>query len=185
MKLRSELKDIGKPTKVIGVDTSTKGFAYALIHDDELVEYDIFEFDGKSLAENLAQAREAGDYIASLDAEFALVEQVIYLNNRAVVIKLAYFAGTVLSCFAAAGMPFDDVVPINWQKHIGNPRFSKKEKADIKKEFPDKSASWLRNKRRDIRKQRTIDIVNERFGVDIEDDNIADAVGVAIYALEN
>lgn len=184
MKLQQELKDIGKPSRVIGIDTSTNSFAYAVIDDGELDDYGIIEFTGSSLSAKLAEARAAGDYIAGLGADFALVEQVIYLNNRAVVIKLAYFAGTMLSCLASAGVRFDDVVPINWQQHIGNPKFTKVEKAKLKKDFPGKSKNWINNKRRELRKQRTIDIVNKRFGVDIEDDNVADAVGVAIYAME-
>lgn len=184
MKLQSELQSVGKPTKVVGVDTSTKGFAYALIDDGELVEYDLIPFTGSSLSDKMAEARAAGDYIASLDPDFALVEQVIHLNNRAVVIKLAYFAGIALSSLAAAGVRFDDVVPIQWQNAIGNPKFTKAEKAKLKKESPGRSTSWINNRRRELRKQRTIDIVNAKFGTEIEDDNIADAVGIALYALE-
>ncbi len=170
--------------RVVGIDTSTIGFAYATLEDGKLVEYDEYKFTSSTLSGKMAEARAAADKIAKLNPDYAMVEQVFYMNNKGVVVKLAYFAGICFASLAYDDIPFDDVVPINWQTHIGNGRFTKEEKAAIKKEFPGKSAKWYTNKQREVRKQRTIDFVKERYGVEVTNDNIADAIGIATYAWE-
>lgn len=177
---------IGRPVanRVIGVDTSTKGYAYAIIEDGKLIEYDEVLFKGKTLHEKIQQASEVARSIAMRDPDFVLVEQTIYVNSYSVVVKMAYFVGVVLGAVGAAEIPFDDIVPINWMKHIGNPNWTKAERAEVTKQYKGKSKNWIKNKMRDMRKNRTKEIVNKRFGVDVENDNIADAIGIAIYAWE-
>lgn len=179
-------KLVGKPVanRVIGVDTSTNGFAYAVIDNGELVEYDEIMFKGSTLHEKIAEASHVAKAIAEKEADFILVEQTIYINSYSVVVKMAYFVGVMLGAIGREGIPFDDCVPINWMKHIGNPSWTKAERAEVTKANKGKSKSWIKNKMRQMRKDRTKDIVRERFGVDIENDNIADAAGIAIYAWE-
>jgi hypothetical protein len=75
-----------------------------------------------------------------------------------------------------------EVHPITWQSYIGNKNFNKTEKQAIKNEFPEKSDTWIKGKIRERRKQRTIDF-SRTLGVETESDNVADATGVAWYAI--
>jgi hypothetical protein len=75
-----------------------------------------------------------------------------------------------------------EVHPITWQSYLGNKNFNKSEKEAIKLEFPSKSETWIKAKIRERRKQRTIDFVGN-LGVKTESDNVADAAGIAWYAV--
>lgn len=176
----------GKPeaNRVIGVDTSTKSIAYAIIEDGVLMEYDEVVFKGATLHEKIQEAAIVGRSLVAREPDFVMVEQAIYMNSYSVVIKLAYFVGVILGAVGAAEIPLDDIVPINWMKYIGNPNWTKEERAAVKRDNKGKSASWVRTELRRMRKQRTQDIVNAKYGTNISNDNIADAVGIAMYAWE-
>ena len=75
-----------------------------------------------------------------------------------------------------------EVHPITWQSYIGNKNYTKAEKDAIKAEFPDKSDNWIKGKIRERRKQRTIDFARN-LGIQTESDNVADAAGIAWYAV--
>lgn len=179
-------KLVGRPVanRVVGIDTSTKGYAYAVIDNGKLVEYDEIMFTGNTLHEKIQQASEVARSILSTRPDFVLVEQTIYVNSYSVVVKMAYFVGVVLGAVGEREIPFDDIVPINWMKYIGNPNWTKAERAAVLRKHKGKSKSWIKNQLRNERKQRTKDFVNDRFGVDIDNDNIADAIGIAVYAWE-
>jgi hypothetical protein len=53
------------------------------------------------------------------------------------------------------------------------------------KKFPGKSKNWYQNKSREIRKERTIRFVNTYYNKSIQDDDVADAIGIGNYALQN
>lgn len=181
----NEIRGTDKMKRFVGVDTSTNGFAYALIDNGKLTDYDEIRFNG-DLSERLGHAKAAAKFICNLEPDFALVEQAIFLNNKAVVVKLAYFAGTMLSELAYNEIPFTDVAPITWQSGIGNPYYTKAEKDQIRKRNKGKSASQIRNEVNRLRKERTMAIIKERFGVEVDgNDNISDAIGIAIYAMES
>ncbi len=47
------------------------------------------------------------------------------------------------------------------------------------------SAAWYKAKERSIRKERTIDIVSFKYNVNITDNDVADAVGIGMFAIDN
>jgi hypothetical protein len=65
---------------------------------------------------------------------------------------------------------------------LGNKNFTKIEKQAVKDEFPGKSENWYKGKIREIRKARTINFV-KTMGINTENDNVADAAGIAWYAI--
>lgn len=77
------------------------------------------------------------------------------------------------------------VIPTTWQNYIGNKTFKKEDKLKLKAEFPGKSDTWYSNKIREIRKQRTLDFVNDKFKIHLEDNDVGDAIGIAYYAYNN
>jgi hypothetical protein len=75
-----------------------------------------------------------------------------------------------------------DVSPLIWQRFIGNPQLTAAEKATLRKSNPKRSKSWYTAQGRQLRKQRTIDILNKQYSIKVDDDDVADAIGVGAYA---
>jgi Holliday junction resolvasome RuvABC endonuclease subunit len=183
MKLQ-DLKDIPKADLVLGVDASTKSYAWCLLDGAKVVSMGEEVFEGKSMYEKMKEAEKAAQRLAKMAPEFCALEQAVFVNNRAVTIKLSYFYGILMGAMAANDIPFDDVPPMTWMNHIGNARFTKQEQMDFRKLHPKRTKNWYKDQMRKIRKQRTIDWVVDRYSLTPENDNIADAVGVATYARE-
>jgi hypothetical protein len=75
--------------------------------------------------------------------------------------------------------------PITWQIYLGNGKLTKEEKLGIQAETPGKSASWYKNREREFRKQRTINVVNIIYDKSVTDNDVADAIGIGHYAINN
>ncbi|NCV08370.1 MAG: hypothetical protein EBW51_07215, partial [Actinobacteria bacterium] len=58
----------------------------------------------------------------------------------------------------------------------------KVEKDKLKLENPGYADSWYKNKMRQIRKQRTVDYFNKKYGLELDDFDVADAFGIAHYS---
>jgi Holliday junction resolvasome RuvABC endonuclease subunit len=181
MKLH-ELKGTITAKRVLGVDASTKSYAWCLIEDGKVIDYGEFEFSGNSIYKKMQSAKAAAEKLAAMKPDYCAVEQIVFVNNRAVTIKLAYFVGILLGEMAGIDTVFDDVSPMTWMNFIGNGRFTKEEKLEMKRAHPGKTKTWHKTNRRKVRKQRTMDWAKEEYGIDVDNDNIADAVGVAHYA---
>jgi len=173
-----------KASRVLGIDGSTKSFAWCLIEDGKVIEYGEEEFDGDSLYEKTKSAQIAAAKLAAMKPEYCAFEQVVFVNNRAVTVKLAYFAGIIIGAMVDKDIVYDDVSPMTWMNYIGNGRFTKAESMALKKDNPGKTKTWHKSNRRTVRKQRTKDWVKKQYGFEPENDNIADAVGIAYYADE-
>ena len=97
-------------------------------------------------------------------------------------IKIAMIVGAILSVILKPETQVVTVAPVSWQSFIGNKNFTKAEKLQVEKDFPAKSASWYKNKIREIRKQRTMDFFNDKFNTSISDNDVGDACGISYYA---
>ena len=166
---------------VMGIDTSTKSLAYCIYSEEgRPVEWGEVFFGGTSLTDRVVTGaqviRALKEEHGMFDVDAVSAEQVVFVQNKSAVIALAYSLGMILG--ALGNINVVQTVPISWQSSIGNNLLTKAEKDQIKKDNPGKSASWLSNKRREVRKQRTIDWVYTKWGITVESDNVADAFGV-------
>jgi predicted DNA-binding protein YlxM (UPF0122 family) len=59
------------------------------------------------------------------------------------------------------------------------------EKLEIAKQNPNKAASTLKTIEREVRKQKTIRFVNAYYDKNISDNDVADAVAIGHYAINN
>ena len=55
----------------------------------------------------------------------------------------------------------------------------------MRKLNPNKSESWYKQNEREVRKQKTINFVNINYDLEINDNDIADAIGIGHYSLNN
>jgi hypothetical protein len=110
------------------------------------------------------------------------IEAAVFVNNRQVVIMLAGIFGALSAAFDC---PVHQVAPVSWMNHIGtNIRGTKADMINIQKEIPGKSKSWYKSELRKRRKQHTMDILSELYSISLNDDDIADSLGIAKYCYD-
>jgi len=99
-------------------------------------------------------------------------------------LKMAYVFGAILGELIDEQIEISEVHPIEWQSYLGNRNFTKAQKQEVKSAFPDKSENWIKNKIREMRKQKTIDFVKS-IGVNTDNNNVADSAGIAWFAYKH
>lgn len=170
---------------VLGADISTQSFAWCLWDDTGPVRWGEVKFEGKNVYERLADGqRKVAQLAPSIKADLVVVEGAVYVQNKKTVILLAYALGAIISSLYQGGMEIEEVSPMTWQNGLGNKALTKDEKKAIVDASPDKSKTWYNARFRELRKQRTMDIVKS-LGVDADNDNVSDAAGIAYWAYNN
>ena len=170
---------------VMGIDCSTTGVAFSVIDDGKLVKWGKVDFNGKGVFERLINGQK---YVTSIRDEFDVdalfFESAIFVQNKRTVVLMAMALGAIVPSIIKPGVFVDDIAPIVWNNAIGNKAFTKAEKQAIENEFPGKSKSWYQSKQRAIRKNRTRRWVLDKFGVDIEIDDVTDAIAIGYVGWE-
>ena len=178
----------------ISVDASTNSMAFAIFTcDDTLSAFGkiIYNHSSKSIYDKAGTiGKKSGSTVSALIERFGvtvmIIEQPIFANSPLTASNLALTQGALVGASIFGGI--DRVVgtaPIQWQSFIGNKNLTKAEKEQIKLDNPGQSANLLKVRQREIRKQRTMDYVNARFGIDITDNDVGDAIGIGCYALDS
>lgn len=170
--------------RVIGLDASTKTLAFCEYVDGKVQEFgEVTYSDSKNLFERLGSIEQRAGFLSSRydDVDLVLIEAPVRVNNVRVVVGLAYSYGIVAAKFAARGMRVEDVPPITWQRYIGNTPLTKQQKDKLKLDNPNHTPAWYNNQGRKNRKQFTMDWVYKTYGVTVQNDNVADAIGIAHY----
>ena len=175
----------------ISVDASPQSLAFS-IWTYELTAWGKIRFkhDSKSIYDKAGViGKRSGASVSKLIEVYKIknmvIEKPIFANSPMTASNLALAQGALVGASIFAGI--EDVIgvePITWAAHIGNANLTKKEKEQIKLQFPDQSVNWYKTKQRDVRKQRTMDYVNDRFKLDIKDNDVGDAIGIGAYALD-
>ncbi len=170
---------------VLGIDASTRSIAFCLFHNKTPVKWGEVFFDGGDVYERILNAKKkTRDIIELIPSDFIAIEAAVMVRSANTGLKMAYIFGAIIGELISDGRKVVEVHPITWQSYIGNKNFTKAEKEELKKNYPGKKETWYKNKMREIRKQRTIDFCEE-LGVYVDSDNVADACGIAWYALNN
>jgi hypothetical protein len=147
------------------------------------VKWGEINFDGGDVYERILDAkRKIKAFKNELDTDFVVIEAAISVKSVATGMKMAYVFGAIMGELLSDNVEVVEVHPITWQSYLGNKNYTKVEKEAIKIEFPGKSDNWIKGKIRERRKQRTVDFVRT-LGVKTESDNVADAAGIAWYAV--
>ena len=177
-----------KPESFCSIDASTNSLAFAYFKDDNLIKYGKVKFMGNDIYEKIIDtSHKTKAFFDQFDnLKYIVIEQVIYLNSPKTAANLAMSHGALVSSSALSGIEYiASVSPMQWQNWSGNKRLTVEEKDKIRNNNPGKTNSWYKSQERLYRKQRTIRFVNEKFSIKIEDDDIADAIAIGAWALEN
>jgi len=167
---------------VMGVDSSTNSFAFCLF-DGKPVKWGKIEFHGNNIYDKVIDCRDKIPFIKEeFNPDYICIESAIMVKSQAVAIHMAMIVGSLISELAKDSKSIITVPPSEWQNYIGNKNLTKAEKESLRKDYPGKSESWYRNSSRNLRKQRTMDFVNNTYNLSISDNDVGDAISIAHYA---
>lgn len=171
----------------MAIDASTTTLAFAIFSDNLLKACGKIKFDGSSTYQKLGDAAlKTLPFLKNFHVDAIVIEHTVFINSPKTASDLALIQGALLGAAKLAGIKTaGSINPITWQTFIGNPKLSNDEKQKLMKEFPGKSRNWYQNKSREIRKQRTIKFVNTYYDKNIQDDDVADAIAIGHYAINN
>lgn len=171
----------------VAVDSSTTSIAFAYVSNNEITRYGKMKFNGDGIYEKVSDiALKTEGLFRSLPVDTLVIEASFYSNNPKTSTNIAIAQGAILGSASVMGVKnIFSVPPIVWQKGIGNGPWTKDQKLDLATRFPGKSKSWYQNTMRNERKQATINIVNEKYGLSVDDNDVADALGLAMFTGNN
>jgi Holliday junction resolvasome RuvABC endonuclease subunit len=182
-------KLINKPNRVCSIDASTNSLAFAIFHGDSLVKFGKIKFDGVNTYAKVADSAKKSVAFFELykkEIDAVIIEHTVYLNSPKTAADLALVQGSLLGAAAQNGIRLaGSINPIAWQTYLGNGKLTKEEKLSIRKDNPGKSESWYKNYEREFRKLRTINVTNITYTIDNHDNDVADAIGIGHYAINN
>ena len=172
-----------KAGRVLGIDASTNSVAFCLMENDKPLKWGKIEFTGADIFEKIYDAKvKMHAVLDELKSDYIVVEGAVLVRSPDAVIKLSYVYGVVIAELMASGASVITISPTSWQAYIGNKNPTKTDKEALRTEFPGKSDAWYKSKMREIRKQRTVDYFNNKYGLSLDDFDVADAFGIAHYS---
>jgi hypothetical protein len=177
-----------KPKTLCSIDASTNNLAFAIFELDDLVSVGKISFTGGTnygkVKDAAAKTKAFFDFYGVPEA--VVIEHTVFINSPKTAADLALVQGSMLGAMSMSGVKLiKSINPIAWQTFIGNGRLSAPEKQGLRADYPGKSDSWYKANEREYRKQRTIRFVNTIYDRNISDNDVADAVGIGHYAINN
>jgi Holliday junction resolvasome RuvABC endonuclease subunit len=167
----------------MGIDASTNSLAFCIMREGLPEKWGEITFTGTTVYDRMLDARlKVRSLVKEFDISYVAIEKVVRVNSVAVAIKMSFVVGQIIGELVEAGARVEEVYPITWQSYIGNNNFTRAETAQLKKDNPGRSPSWLKAEKRRIRKQRTMDHFNSKHGINLTSDNVGDSFGLAWYA---
>ena len=181
MKLADLVKT--KANRVLGIDASTNSIAFCLMEGDQPLKWGKSNLVGSDIYDKIYDAKKKMSLMLDeLKSDYIVVEGAILVRSPDAVIKLSYVYGVVIAELMSTGAKVITISPTAWQAYIGNKNPTKFEKDKIRFENPGYADSWYKNQLRNMRKQRTVDYFNKKYGLSLEDFDVADAFGIAHYS---
>lgn len=174
-----------KANRVLGIDASTNSVAFCLMENNFPIKWGKVEFVGADIYEKIYDAKlKMHIMLDELKSDYIAVEGAVLVRSPDAVIKLSYVYGVVIAELMSTGASVITISPSAWQAHIGNKNPTKQEKLNIRMSNPGYADSWYKNKLRQMRKQRTVDYFNNKYSLNLNDFDVADAFGIAHYSNE-
>ncbi len=177
---------IDVPKRIMSIDASTNSLAFAIFSDNKLEKFGKINFSGTVTYDKVVDAgakiKSFFDHYAN-DIDAIVIEHTVFMNSPKTAADLALVQGAILG--AAGVRRIRSVAPITWQNYIGNKKPSKQELFDFKQANPGKSDSWIKTQMREQRKQKTIHFIEVQYDKIVKDNDVADAIGIGHYAINN
>ena len=176
------------PKTICAIDASTNSLAFALFNDKKLGIVGKIKFQGNTNYEKVmdacAKTKAFFEYYGGFEA--IVIEHTVFMNSPKTAADLALVQGALLGGAGLSGTKqIGRVAPITWQNYLGNRKLTKEEQLDIRSKNPDKSDSWYKTYERQIRKERTMKLIEINYNKVISDNDVADACGIGHWAINN
>ena len=172
-----------KASRVLGIDASTSSIAFCLMENNIPIKWGKINLVGNDIYEKIYDAKiKMALMLEELKSDYIVVEGAILVRSPDAVIKLSYVYGVVIAELMSTGAKVTTISPSAWQAYIGNKNPTKEEKAAVRLINPGYADSWYKNQLRNMRKQRTVDYFNSKYGIKLDDFDVADSFGIAHYA---
>lgn len=176
-----------EPRSFCAVDASTNSLAFAYFVNGKLEKYGKIKFVGSNIYNKLGDTvHKTMGLFNIIDTEHMIIEKTIFANSPQVAANLALSQGALIGGAQMGGIRHVyGVAPMSWQSYVGTRLLTTDEKQKIRQKNPDRSNSWYKSQEREQRKQKTIATVNNKFGINLDDNDIADSCGIGMFALDN
>jgi len=178
----------GEPKTICAIDASTTSLAFALFNNKKLTTVGKIKFEGNTnyqkVMDACAKTKAFFEYSGGFEA--IVIEHTVFMNSPKTAADLALVQGALLGAAGLTGTKqIGTVAPITWQNYLGNKRLTKEEQINIRAKNPGKSDSWYKSYERQIRKERTIKLIEINYDKSINDNDVADACGIGHWAINN
>jgi Holliday junction resolvasome RuvABC endonuclease subunit len=175
------------PRSIMAIDASTNSLAFAIFIDEKLYRFGKINFSGATTYDKVIDAcKKTAAFMKHYSVDAIVIEHTVFMNSPKTAADLALVQGSLLGAAGVSGVSnVRSVAPITWQNFIGNKKFSKEEKLKIRHEHPGKSESWYKNYERQERKNKTINYIDIQYDRLVSDNDVADAIGIGHYAINN
>jgi hypothetical protein len=178
----------GEPKTICAIDASTTSLAFALFNNKKLTTVGKIKFEGNTnyqkVMDACAKTKAFFEYSGGFEA--IVIEHTVFMNSPKTAADLALVQGALLGAAGLTGTKqIGTVAPITWQNYLGNKRLTKEEQINIRAKNPGKSDSWYKSYERQIRKERTIKLIEINYDKSLDDNDVADACGIGHWAINN
>ena len=178
----------GEPKTICAIDASTTSLAFALFDNKKLTTVGKIKFEGNTnyqkVMDACAKTKAFFEYSGGFEA--IVIEHTVFMNSPKTAADLALVQGALLGAAGLTGTKqIGTVAPITWQNYLGNKRLTKEEQINIRAKNPGKSDSWYKSYERQIRKERTIKLIEINYDKSLDDNDVADACGIGHWAINN
>lgn len=178
-----------KHTRLIAIDPASHSLAWVVVDLDkdlmEIVKYgkiDISTEKEMSKKLNIIN-KELLDICKTYNPDKGVIEQSVYIQNFQSSRIISYIIGFSWGVLMRSCSDVFDVGPLVWKNKIGYKNLSQAEKKILEKKHNGKG---LQNVFKNERKNRVKVILEDKIGFSTEDDDINDAIGIALwYSLAN
>jgi hypothetical protein len=177
-----------EPKTICAIDASTTSLAFALFDNKKLTTVGKIKFEGNTnyqkVMDACAKTKAFFEYSGGFEA--IVIEHTVFMNSPKTAADLALVQGALLGAAGLTGTKqIGTVAPITWQNYLGNKRLTKEEQINIRAKNPSKSDSWYKSYERQIRKERTIKLIEINYDKSLDDNDVADACGIGHWAINN
>lgn len=176
-----------KVKSVLSIDPASHSLAWCITEYDgeniRLIKSDKISFlKSSSIEEKFAQIKLGISQICELyNPDVCVIEQSVYIQNFQTSRLLSYIIGYTWGIASLSCKRVFDVSPLVWRSGVGYKNLTTKDKDILKNDGRKKN---IELKKKEERKRRVRVIIEEYFNtdeLDFGDDDIVDAVGIAIW----
>jgi len=176
-----------KVNRILSVDPASHSLAWCITERDggkiRLIKSDKISFlKSASIEEKFAQIKIGISGICKLyNPDVCIIEQSVYIQNFQTSRLLSYIIGYTWGITSLSCKRVFDVSPLVWRSGVGYKNLTTKDKEILSNDGRKKN---IELKKKEERKRRVRVIIEEYFNtdeLDFGDDDIVDAVGIAIW----